>query len=376
MGTSPAGCGCSGCSPVMSACKNPTQIRPLKTVWTFVARTILEQRSPEAILLRESQSSKSLACELRASGPSLGSFQSKPKRTTLNCSAFVCLHNLMSKGVNGLQECQAGHRAYSLWRFTRMYTLLLCPAVCLWSWGSCASVWENFVVPGQQGVALLCRYPDDGGLWWDEISWSQNSVSDCDEGDSMPHKLPLEPECSLRWLWHGDGGRGGRKGRLVLSFNSAWFIFYRNPLRKFLRESVCHQFHIHLWQNCSQAQSKVFLSSLCLKTRRCGSRPEAEGRTELPGLAVVRYCGRMQNWKLICKFQISKYLSQCRGQGWLRVCVSQCGANTLINTIKVKIKQTNMLTVKAQEVLEDRPLISQQGWVLSLGRPLGQLLIG
>lgn len=85
-----------------------------------------------------------------------------------------------------------------------------------------------------------------------------------------------------------------------------------------------------------------------------GQDREAEGRTELPGLAVVRYCGRMQNWKLICKFQISKYLRQCRGQGCLRVCVSQCGANTLINTIKVKIQQTNMLTVKAQEVL-DKP---------------------
>lgn len=31
-------------------------------------------------------------------------------------------------------------------------------------------------------------------------------------GDSVPHKLPLEPEGSLRWLWHGDEGRGKRGG--------------------------------------------------------------------------------------------------------------------------------------------------------------------
>lgn len=89
---------------------------------------------------------------------------------------------------------------------------------------------------------------------------SQNSVSDCDEGVSVPHKLPLEPECSLRWLWHGDGGRGKRGGG---SFNSAGFIFCRNPLRKFLRESVCRQFHVHLWQNCAARLKAKSSSLLC-----------------------------------------------------------------------------------------------------------------
>lgn len=116
-----------------------------------------------------------------------------------------------------------GHRAFSLWKFPPISTASLRLASFVWSWRSCVSVWENFVVPGQQEP---CRYHGDGGLWWDEISWSQNSVSDCDEGGFCATQVaPGAGLLAALALALRDGRRGKREGWSCTLIPLASFFF-------------------------------------------------------------------------------------------------------------------------------------------------------
>lgn len=125
-----------------------------------------------------------------------------------------------------------------------------------------------------------------------------------------------------------EGGKG-RAGP-GLSFLLLHF-FCRNPLRKFLRESVCHQFHIHLWQTCA---AKLAKSSSLL----CVCKPEDVGQKAVlkgePSYRVWLQLGIVGGCRTESYFARSKYPNHCRG---LFVLASA----KPINTIKVKKKKRN-----------------------------------
>lgn len=228
-----------------------------------------------------------------------------------------------------------GHRAFSPWKFPPISTPSLRLASFVWSWRSRVSVWENFVVPGQQEP---CGYHGNGGLWWDEISWSQNSICDGDEGGFCATQVaPGAGLLAALALALRDGGRGKREGWscTLIPLASFFSFFCRNPLRKFLRESVCHQFHIHLWQKSAARLKTKSSSLLCVcKPEDVGQKAKLKGR---PSYRVWLQLGIVGGCRTESYFARSKYLNHCRG---LFVLASAKPIST------IKVKKTNKKKIK------------------------------
>lgn len=157
-----------------------------------------------------------------------------------------------------------GHRAFSLWKFPPISTLSLRLASFVWSWRSCVSVWENSGVPGQQEP---CRYDGNGGLWWDEISWSQNSVSDCDEGGFCATQVaPGAGLLAVLALALRDGGRGKREGWSCTLIPLASF-FLQEPTEEF-PQSLCATSSTFISGKSVQPGSKLSLPPFSLSANQ------------------------------------------------------------------------------------------------------------